>query len=521
MLTATKRPPIERQRRAPDFKSRDIEARVDEILCRRPAVGLAVGVVRGGRPAFFRAHGLADISTFTPITEDTAFRIASITKTFTAIAVMQLWEQGRIDLDAPANEYLRAYRLLAAKAGDRPATVQHLLTHTAGIPENVHPWGVLRPDFGESVPAGQRLPTLAEYYGGGLPLVAEPGTRFAYGNHGFATLGQLVADVTGEPFEDYLREHIFEPLGMVDTDIVRSERVKSRLATGYALRRRGPRPVPQRDMITAGAASIYSTPRDMARYLAALLGGGTNEHGSALEPATVARMFEAGYRPDPRLAGMGLGFFRANLGGHPAIEHEGLLPGFNSHILVAPDDGVGVMAFTNGAPRAAMWLPAETRELLEHLLGLSIDAIRTDVPQRPEVWGELCGWYRLAGPLTDVRMRALLGAGVEVFARGGELRLRALSPVPPLYRGFPLRPDDPNDPYVFRVDLSRVGVGSIRVVFSRTPGLGITAVHLDAMPITMTKQAPETNPRLWASVGVAVLTSAMASYAINRRHAPA
>ena len=126
------------------------------------------------------------------------------------------------------------------------------------------------------------------------------------------------------------------------------------------------------------------------------------------------------------------------------------------------------MAFTNGATRAAMWLPAETGELFEHLLGLPVDAIRTDVPQRPEVWGELCGWYRLAGPRHRYQGRGrVLGAGVEVFARGGELRLRGIGPLPPLFRGFPLRPDDPNDPYVFRVDLARVGVGSIRVAFSR------------------------------------------------------
>ena len=201
MVTAIKPSGSKRAGRLPDLDSRDIRARVDAILCRRPAVGLALGVVRDGRLAYFRAHGLADISTFTPIAEDTVFPVASITKTFTAIAVMQLWEQGRIDLDAPANEYLRAYRLLAARAGDRAATVQHLLTHTAGIPEVVDPLGVIRPDFGESVPAGQRLPSLAEFYGGGIRLVAEPGTRFSYGNHGFATLGQLVADVTGEPLD--------------------------------------------------------------------------------------------------------------------------------------------------------------------------------------------------------------------------------------------------------------------------------------------------------------------------------
>src|SRR4051812_22474951 len=93
----------------------------------------AVGVVRDGSLEWFYGHGVADIATNTPVTEDAVFRIASITKTITAIAVMQLWEQGLVDLDAPAHDYLRAYSLVPAEAGFRPATVRHLLTHTAGV----------------------------------------------------------------------------------------------------------------------------------------------------------------------------------------------------------------------------------------------------------------------------------------------------------------------------------------------------------------------------------------------------
>jgi len=96
----------------PEIRELDMKAKVGEILNRWPAVGLAVGVVRNGRLEFFHGHGLADIALNTPITEDTVFRFASITKTFTAIAVMQLWEQGLVDLDAPANDYLRVYRLI-------------------------------------------------------------------------------------------------------------------------------------------------------------------------------------------------------------------------------------------------------------------------------------------------------------------------------------------------------------------------------------------------------------------------
>src|SRR6266536_3564343 len=209
----------------------ELKARVDGILNRRPAVGLAVGVVRNGSLEFFHGHGLADIASNSPITEDTVFRIGSITKTFTAIAVMQRWEQGLVDLDAPANDYLRAYKLVPAKPGFRPATVRQLLTHTAGIPEVVHPADLLHPGWGpfdarpavHSVRAGERLPSLAEYYRGGLRLVVEPGSAFAYSNHGFATLGQIVEDVSGISLERYLRVHIFEPLGMADSDLVRSE----------------------------------------------------------------------------------------------------------------------------------------------------------------------------------------------------------------------------------------------------------------------------------------------------------
>jgi CubicO group peptidase (beta-lactamase class C family) len=159
-------------------------------------------------------------------------------------------------------------------------------------------------------------------------LHAEPGTRFTYNNHSFATLGQLVEDVSGKPFDQYLHEYVFGPLGMDDTDLVRSDRVRARLATGYALRAGGAYPVADREMITAGAASSTRRRPTWARYVAALLGGGANRHGRILAPETLATMFEPHYRPDPRLPGMGLAFFRSEAGGHPLIEHQGVQPGF-------------------------------------------------------------------------------------------------------------------------------------------------------------------------------------------------
>ena len=505
-MAVTSRPPAVRRNEAPALDAELLRRRVDELLNRHPAVGFAAGVVRNGRLEFFSAHGYADIASRVRISQDTVFRIASITKTFTAIAIMQLVERGLIDLDAPAAEYLRSYRLVPAKARFRPASVRHLLTHTSGVPQLLHLGGLVQPVRGDWFPIERPLPSLAEHYGGRLRLVTEPGTRFAYSDHGFATLGQIVEDVTGTPLARYMRERIFEPLGMSSTDLVRSSRVAPRLATGYAIGARGARPVADGEMVTVGAANIYSTPADMARWIAALTGEGSNEHGSILRPETLAVMFEPQFQLDPRLPGMGLGFFRVMSHGHPGIEHEGILPGFNSQVFVAPQDGVGVMAFTNGAGGALMWMTGETGRLYNAALGVPDEVIREDVPHHPEIWADLCGWYRLSAQLTDEMSRSIAGAGAEVFVRRGRLMIRAVTPIPASYRGFELHPDDPDDPYAFRIDLSRFGIGAIRVLFSGDFSGAVTRVHNEMVPMWLEKQPRRTNPRLWvraAAYGVA------------------
>jgi CubicO group peptidase (beta-lactamase class C family) len=192
----------------------ELPAKVAEVLDRWPSAGLAVGVVRDGSLEWFLGHGVADIQSKEPITQDTVFRIGSITKTVTAIAVMQLWEQGLVDLDAPANHYLRTFQLVPVKTGFRPATVRHLLTHTAGVGYWRRLSDLLQPGVGSGNRAGRTgAPTLADHYRRGLPVEVEPGTRWGYTNHGFAALGQLVEDVSGQPVDEYLREHVFDPLG--------------------------------------------------------------------------------------------------------------------------------------------------------------------------------------------------------------------------------------------------------------------------------------------------------------------
>lgn len=475
----------------------EVKTRVAEILNRWPAGGLALGVVRNGSLDWFHGHGLADIASKTPVTEDTVFRIGSISKTFTAVAVMQLSEQGLVDLDAPAAYYLRAYRLIPAKARFRPPTLRHLLTHTSGIGELQGLRDLLRPTLGSEVKTSP-APSLAEYYRNGLRVQVEPGTRFAYTDHGFATLSQIVEDVSGEPFAHYLREHVFKPLGMESTDVDR-ERVRGNLATGYVFRSGGLKAVRDREYALAGAGAVYSSTRDMAGYMAALLGGGANEHGSVLERDTLAAMFEPHYQPDPRIPGIGLSFFRVEADAHRMVEYGGILPGFSSQMFLAPDDGIGVLAFANVGSPAPLWLPFELGALLGRLIGAPEDAVRIDLPQHPEVWSEICGWYGAPAGVTGVRAIVMVGAAVEVFARRGRLMVRGLSPIPAVLKGFQLHPDDHSDPYAFRIDLSQFRLGTARLVFSQEPETGRWAMHLDLQPLSLHKRPDRRSARPWVT----------------------
>jgi CubicO group peptidase (beta-lactamase class C family) len=497
----------------------DLDTTVRGILGRRPAVGLALGVIRDGRLSFFRGHGLADIAMRTPITEDTIFRIGSITKLLTSIAVMQLVERGLVDLDAPASDYLRAYELVRAEPGFRPTTLRHLLTHTSGIPEVRGITDLLRGAFTPSggrpatlsVRVGEPMPSLAEYYRDGLRVVVEPGTAFAYCNHGFATLGQIIEDVSGVPLQRYLREHLFEPLGMTGSELRRSRRVLPRLATGYVLRGDGPRAVPDREWIDAGAGGVYATTRDIARFAAALLAGGGNDYGRVLDPRTLATMFEPHFQPDPRIPGMGLGFFRHDVGGHHVVGHDGILPGFNSALLVAPDDGLGVVAFTNGSSGAFAWLQLELLQVLRELLGVPGGAGRRDVPHHPEVWPDLCGRYVFPPRISDLRARLMIPGGVEVFVRGGRLMVRLLAPVPALSSGFPLEPDDDDDASAFRVDLTAFGMSRVQIVFGRVAGGRASVLHADlgGQPISLVRADPM--PRRGLALGATALVAAAAA----------
>lgn len=494
----------------------DLETIVADVLTRWPSAGLAIAVVRDTGEVGFLTRGVAQLEPRVPVSEDTVFRIGSVTKTFTALAVMQLWEQGLVDLDEAVERYLRAFRLVPVRPGLGHVTLRHLLTHTAGIGYWPRPLDLLRPAVGSGVEATRPTGPLSRYYRRGLPVEVEPGTKWMYTNHGFAVLGQVVEDVTGESLAYYLRDHVFEPLGMLTTDLIPSERVRARLATGHVLRRDGLRPVPRHEIPTPGGGAIYSTPRDMARYAVALLGG--RGSGAVVRPETLATMFRPHFQSDPRIPGMGLAFELSSEGGHRVVGKDGVVSGFLSLVALAPDDRIGVVVLSNTGGLDARGAPVPLGQaLLRRLLNLPASPLHTDIAPRPEVWSELCGWYGLTpGPMTNSFMRLVMGAGVEVRVRGSQLVLQPITPIPALRNGMRLHPDDPADPYAFRVDMSEIGKPSMPVVFAG-PGDHQPVERLCFGETVFRKRPDALNPRLLSASALGTVGLAAAAALLRGR----
>ncbi len=454
--------------------------------------GLAVGVVHDGRLVYGKGFGLADGRAQRPVTTDTVFRIASITKTFTAIGLMQLWEQGKFQLDDPVNDYLVAYKVRHRNPQAPPVTFRHLLTHTSGIGEfrtiadllHVLREVTIGAREAEQVP----VPTLREYYRGRLTPELYPGEKWAYANHGFYTIGQLVEDISGQPFEQYMRERVFTPLGMERTDFVRSERVRDELAVGYLLKNGMVEPVDYLEMVIKPGGAVLSSVNEMAKYVAALMNGGRNEYGAILQPETLRMMMDPHYQQDKRLPAMGLGFFLDTFNGHWSASHGGGWTGFTSAMQVAPDEGLAVLVFSNSSIGGG-WFPVVTEGLatglLRRLLGVPDPVAqlpRPDILQRPHLWVDLCGSYGpRPGFMTNARIWMGLGGEIEVVVRDNHLALRPLGG--PLRRGITLHPIDPNDPLAFQgvyenlpvpVVFKRNEAGQIDRLCAGVPGLLLT-----------------------------------------------
>ena len=415
----------------------------------QPLPGLAVGVVYQGELVYTRAFGFANLEQQKPVSMDTVFRIMSISKTFTALGIMQLWEQKKFDLDDPVNPHLKAMKVQNRDEAAPPVSFRHLLTHTSGIGETRGWLDFTHPVVGLGARPDTRILSMPEYYRGRLSPEIYPGEKWSYANHAFAVLAQLIEDISGEPFDQYMRMHVFEPLGMLKTDYILSERVRAELAQGYTWKKGAFVPYPYLRLNTPGCGGIFSSVREMAKYATALMNGGENELGRIVKPATLKMMMTSQLESDPRVFSMGLGFFLEHYGKYLVAEHSGGWPGFISSLRVVPEAKVALMAFTNvsnGAPDRI------TSEILHRMLGIENPAEKIPDPAillQPADWVKFCGSYGpKPGPLTNARLWMSMGGEVEVYVRGGQLMVRSL--LMPGAKGIKIHRADPADPMLYQ-----------------------------------------------------------------------
>ncbi|MDE3723048.1 serine hydrolase [Nocardiopsis sp. N85] len=338
------------------------ETRVAELLEEYGAPGVAVTIVTDDGPIATVAHGHADLAEGSPLDPAVhVFPTASVAKSFTAAAVLTMVEEGRLDLTEDVNTYLPEDVRLPGET----ITLHDLLTHTPGFAEMLERLG-----GDEGGELGEAVRTAVPE-----PLFA-PGEYTAYSNYGLALAGYIVQEVSGVPFEEYARLHVFEPLGMEDTAFTqipdaRAERpvVTPHLVDG----------TPAEDLyimdVPAGAA--VTTVDDMARFMTALLDEGRVDGEEALPAGVVEAMLGRQEEMHPATTGMGYGTYQWRTGDSPAFGHGGDLPGIHTGYVVVPEIGAGVFVAVNGDDAA------QGDPFLDLRMAVVTEFLETFAPQEP------------------------------------------------------------------------------------------------------------------------------------------
>lgn len=330
-----------------------IDAAVSAFAREQQIPGLAAGIVRAGRLVHVATVGLADIEAARPVASGTVFRIASMTKNMTALAILALRDAGRLALDAPLSQYVPQFAAVAPATSDSPpVSLRHLLTHTAGFVTD-DPWGdrVL----------GMTPAELDALIATGKLFARPPGLAFEYSNLGFALLGRVLTNVSGEPYQSFIRRTILNPLGMTRTTFDAPDAARGDYAWGYRLDDgKWSRERIEPDGEVGAMGGLATSVPDYARYVAFLLDAWPARDAPDPGPVRRASVRELALWQSPP-------FPPGTIDGQPAppsaygygivhsvdprlgrcLHHSGGLPGYGSHVLLLPDRGWGVMAFGN------------------------------------------------------------------------------------------------------------------------------------------------------------------------------
>ena len=357
------------ERKAKVFESiPELEKQFAAYFEKQKLPGMAVGIVVGEELVYSKGFGFRDVDAKAPADADTVFRIASMTKSITGLAVLKLRDEGKLSLDDPAAKYVPELAGIHYPTHDSaPITVRQLLTHSAGLPED-NAWGDPRLDMSEA--------EFSSMLRRGLSFSASPGIQMEYANLGFGLLGRIVQRVAGVPYQELVTRQILRPLGMTASTWDRKYVPPGRLAVGYG-RKTGPFQLivvdatdpadhvekQLADGAFASMGGLYTTIRDFARYTSFQLAAWPPRDGQEQSPVRRSSVRESQQMSRftrlnvSRAAG---GEIRASAGGYGfgwgvsescdfdrVVSHGGGLPGFGSSVSLFPDQGIALFAFTN------------------------------------------------------------------------------------------------------------------------------------------------------------------------------
>ena len=321
------------------------------------APGAVMGIIIDGELVWVKTAGVRETRDRAPVTPATVFRIASMTKSFTAMSILKLRDQGRLSLDDPVAQYVPALAGLPYPTKDSPTlTIRHLLTHSEGFPED-NPWGDRQ--------LAQSDETMRTWLRAGIPFSNAPGTAYEYSNYGFAILGQVVARASGRPYKDYVRDEILIPLGMRSSTFDMAAVPRENIALGSRWEDSVWKDEPVLAHGSFGAmGGLWTTARDLARYVAFLMSAfpprdegerGPVRRSSAREmqqawraqPASVFRN-TVDAPPQLGLASYGYGLrISQDCRFTYIVGHGGGLPGYGSLMSWLPEYGVGLIGMAN------------------------------------------------------------------------------------------------------------------------------------------------------------------------------
>ncbi|HLW82802.1 MAG TPA: serine hydrolase domain-containing protein [Candidatus Acidoferrales bacterium] len=306
--------------------------------------GMVVAVVKDGKVIFARGYGYSNLKKKTPVSPATTlFRVGSVSKLFTWTAVMQLVQEGKINLDADVNQYLD-FRI--PETFGKPVTMRDLMTHTPGFEEAIKDLITFN---------AAKIPSLGDYLKTHLPKeIFPPGTMGAYSNYGATLAGYIVQRVSGEPFDEYIERHIFEPLGMTHATFRQPlpPSLAPDMSQGFQVASGGAKPFEIVTAAPAGALSISAL--DITHFMIAHLENGSYNGAQILSPATVQEMHTRQYAPDPRVNGMCLGFYEETRNGHRIIGHGGDTIYFHSDLHLILDANTGLFVSYNSLGRGGV-----------------------------------------------------------------------------------------------------------------------------------------------------------------------